>query len=724
MAKKAEKITQQARIAVEKWREHFKWNIDLYHQMHTFILGRQWEDDEEDMLLKNNKVPLQFNKLATLINTLLGEQQQNTPQLDIVPTSDCDEETAQIRQVIVKDTMLSTDAKRVYQVAAKQSFVGGFGAFLVDTDYIGTKSFDQNIVYRSFKDATRCYWDIGAEHPNKIDGMRCGYISRMTRQKFRSIYGKDIEEKVKKETGPLNQNQEEIALSTENQSSENPFTWSDDNGITLIDDYLRKMVPDTLYKLSNGRLLNQAEMDELVESSRDHHMMPVMMENMQEIPGGEIEVEEEFVVEEDFMTLYDEGMPVRIEDSKSIKSSIIIHRRIAGEYILEESEFPAEDLPLIFVDQNSHFDKNGKQMCRPFLMDAIDAQRYLNYLGTQCAYLLKVSRWDQWVGSKKNVQSLDTQQHWKDPTVIKGMLTYDESPSGAKPEQVRPPELSTSLIQQYQRAIDDMYTSSGLYPSRLGQVGNEVSGAAIDARTRQGSYSTFVAFNAINMAITAGGTIVNQMIPRVYDTERIMNLMTPDRGRQNIKINEAQDEYGEKIKNDVRKGEFQVILQAGPSYEGQKAEALDSLNLVLKGNPNIFSLIADLYAENLPLMNTIEIKNRLKTLVPPAILEAGKTGQMPQEEQRPSAQDQALMAEVQFKQQKIELEKQALQIKMQEAQAKLEQVQMELEMKKLEVAAQLEEQKLRYMAETDRTRSDNAISHADNLTKILTHKHF
>jgi hypothetical protein len=724
MAKKAEKITQQARIAVEKWREHFKWNIDLYHQMHTFILGRQWEDDEEDMLLKNNKVPLQFNKLATLINTLLGEQQQNTPQLEVVPTSDCDEETAQIRQVIVKDTMLSTDAKRIYQIAAKQSFVGGFGAFLVDTDYIGTKSFDQNIVYRSFKDATRCYWDIGAEHPNKIDGMRCGYISRMTRQKFRSIYGKDIEEKVKKETGPLNQNQEEIALSTENQSSENPFTWSDDNGITLIDDYLRKMVPDTLYKLSNGRILNQAEMDELVESSRAHHMMPVMMENMQEIPGGEIEVEEEFVVEEDFMTLYDEGMPVRIEDSKSIKSSIIIHRRIAGEYILEESEFPAEDLPLIFVDQNSYFDKNGKQMCRPFLMDAIDAQRYLNYLGTQCAYLLKVSRWDQWVGSKKNVQSLDTQQHWKDPTVIKGMLTYDESPSGAKPEQVRPPELSTSLIQQYQRAIDDMYTSSGLYPSRLGQVGNEVSGAAIDARTRQGSYSTFVAFNAINMAITAGGTIVNQMIPRVYDTQRIMNLMTPDRGRQNIKINEAQDEYGEKIKNDVRKGEFQVILQAGPSYEGQKAEALDSLNLVLKGNPNIFSLIADLYAENLPLMNTIEIKNRLKTLVPPAILEAGKTGQMPQEEQRPSAQDQALMAEVQFKQQKIELEKQALQIKMQEAQAKLEQVQMELEMKKLEVAAQLEEQKLRYMAETDRTRSDNAISHADNLTKILTHKHF
>jgi hypothetical protein len=732
MAKKAENIAHTTRIAVEKWREYFKANIDLYHEMHTFVLGRQWDNDEEDMLVKNNKVPLQFNKLGTLINTLLGEQQQNTPQLEVVPLSDCDEETASIRQMIVKDTMLSTDAKSVYQIAAKQAFVGGFGAFVIDTDYVHEKSFDQGIVYRHFKDATRCYWDIGAEHPNKIDGMRCGYISRMTRQKFRSIYGKDIEEKIKKDNGALNQSQEEIALSTENQSSENPFTWSDDNGITIIDDYVRKYTKDTLYKLSNGRTLNQEEMDELIEKSksmafqREQEEMlmgfpmqnPMGMEELDiEMPNGEVEE-----TEEEIMTLYDDGEPVRIEDSKPYKRSTIIHRKIAGEYILDESEFPSDDLPLLFVDQNSYYDKNGKQICRPFIIDAIDAQRYLNYLGTQSAYMLKISRYDQWIGSKKNVQSLDNQQAWKDPSTVKGMLTYDESPSGAKPEQVRPPELSRSLMEQYQRAIDDMYTSTGLYPSRLGQVGNEVSGAAIDARTRQGSYSTYVAFNSINMAITAGGKIVNQMIPRVYDSERILNLMTPDRGRQNIVVNQQMDEYGEKIKNDIRKGTFDVILQAGPSYEGQKAQALESIALALKANPTMFNLVADLYAENLPLLNTIELRNRLKTLVPPEILEAGKTGQMPQQAQQPNPQDQAAMAEIQFRKEQIEIEKQKLQIKMQEAQAKTEQVAMELEMKELELAAELEGQKLRYMAEIDRTKSDNAISHADNLVKILTHR--
>jgi hypothetical protein len=735
MVKKADKITRAARIAVEKWREYFKYNIDQYHELHQFVLGRQWKDEEEDMLVKTlNKVPLQFNKLATLVNTLLGEQQQNTPQLEVVPLSDCDEQTAQLRQMVVKDTMLSTDAKTVYQVAAAQAFTGGFGAFIIDTDYTHDKSFEQDIIYRSVKDATKCYWDVGAETISKTDGMRAGYCVRMTRRKFRQIYSRNIEEQVYKEAGTT-ATKEEIALAVQPNTSIDPFNWADDESITILHDYVRKYAKDTLYKLSNGKVINQLEMDELIENSKIKALEDMQMHQLNtynehgepnEVFAMAQEVGQQFeneVIEEELLTLYDGGEMVRIEESRPSKRSVITHRKIAGDYILEESEFPSEDLPIIFVDQNSFYDKNNKQVCRPFIIDAVDAQRYLNYLGTQSAYILKISRYDQFIGSKKNVQSLDTQAAWRDPTNVKGMIQFDESPTGIKPEQLRPPELSASLMQQYQRAIDDMYTSTGLYPSRLGQQGNELSGAAIDARTRQGSYSTYVAFNSINRAITAGGAIVNQMIPRVYDTERVLSLVTPDHGRRNVTINKQMDEYGERIENDIRKGSFEVRLQAGPSYEGQKAQALESLNMVLQANPQLLNLFADLYAENLPLVNTIEIKNRLKTIVPPEILEAGKTGQMPEKgQQQPDPQEQAAMAEIQFKQQQIGLKKQELEMKMQEHQSKAQMEQMKLELQRLDIAAKLEEQKLRYMAEMNRTHSDNAISHADNITKILTHQ--
>lgn len=795
MARQNEKIAREARIAYEKFYAAFKQNIDLYHFMHNFVLGSQWSDEEEDEMKKTyRKVPLTSNKLGTMANSLLGEQQQNTPQLQVVPMTGCDEKVASLREIITKDIMFSTSATIAYQVAASQAAIGGYGAFCVGTDYSHSKSFNQDIEYWYFKDATRCYWDMGAESINKTDGTVCGYLSLMTRQKFRQVYGKDIEQQISKISG-ITQSEEEIALAVQPNESGNPFMWADDESITIIDHYVRKYEKDTLYKLSNGNVLNQEEMDELIEKSREinarNAALDAQMEAMQQMQpqmgvqdgmqqegdgqanlaaqlsqmgnqGGQhpqqtqaynpqgygMDGDHDILPQDDgvdvtpnkqvapleekesieTMTLWDDGEIVRIEEKRPSKKHKIIHYRIAGDYELDKTEFPSEQLPLVFVDNNSYYDKTGKQITRSFFGDCRDTQRYINYLRTQSAYILKVSRYDQWIGSKKNVSSMDTQRNWKDPTAIQGMLTYDESAEGYKPEQIRPPELSQSLFQQYELAIQDLYTSTGLYPARMGQAGDEASGAAIDARTRQGSYATYVFFNSINRAIATGGEIVNEMIPRVYDSERVLTLMMPDKGIQNVTINREIDEYGESIENDIRKGTYQVRLKPGPSYEGQKEQALFALREVLQADPTSWTLIADLFAENLPLANTIEIKNRLKTRVPPQIIEAGKTGQMPQQ-QGPTPEQQAIQLQQQemqqnaaFKAKELELKDKEIQLKqqeiIQEAQFKIQ----ELETQRLETAGKLQEQELRYMAETERTQVDQSISHADNLVKILTSK--
>lgn len=793
MVKKASKIAMEARIACEKWRSYFKQNIDEYHVMHEFILSQQWTQDEQDEMVKTyRKVPLTSSKLGVLANYVLGEQQQNTPQLQVVPMDNCTEEVAYLRELITKDTMFSTDAKTETQKAFKQGLIGGFSAFMVDTEYSHDNSFEQNIVYRSFKDATRAYFDIGAETESKTDGMFCGVLYRLTREKFRDKYGSDIEERINN-MGRITPSKQEIALAVEpiihGAGSTDPFNWADDEGITINDYFRRKPYNDTIYRLSNGRNVDKKEMDEIIEKSarknqqmmqpgqdsmgmemqsleQDSEMqgqnemvdagmhpqtmnpmqfqneMPDSMTSRPEIMEGlagpkmmpEEPEENEYMsmkpmeFDEDYMTLYDGNEPVRIEDTRNVKRYKIIRYLIAGDYILDKSEFPSEDLPIVFLDMNSWYDKNGKQMTKSFFQDVKDTQRYINYLRTQSAYILKISRYDQWIGSKKNVQGLETQQKWATPSNTQGILTYDESPSGIRPEQIRPPELPVSLFQQYQLAMEDLYTSTGIYPTQMGQQGNEISGAAIDARTRQGSYATFSLFTAINRAYAASGEIVNQMIPRVYDSERVMTLMTSDSGLKNITINKQKDEYGELIENDIRKGSWQVRLLPGPSYEGQKQQALDSLQLVLQNNPSTFNLLADLYADNLPLPNTVEIKNRLKTLVPQEILEAGKTGEMPHQAQNPDAMRMA--QEQQMHEKELQIQEQEIQIKQQEIELKYQQAQMEMQMQmqkleteRLEVAAKLEEQKLRYLAETDRTRSDNAIAHADNMTRILTAKH-
>ena len=768
MVKKAEKIAHEARLACEKWREGFKWNIDQYHKMHTFVLGQQWTADEEDDMIKTfRKVPMVANKLGAMSNSLLGEQQQNTPQLQVVPMTNCDERTAHLRELIVKDIMFSTDATITYQVAAGQAAIGGYSAFYVGTDYTHQRSFDLDICYGHFKDATRTYFDISAETPNKTDGMHCGYITRMSRDKFREIYGKDLEEKISKVSSPT-ASQEDIALAVQPDQGDDPFTWADNEAITILDHFKRKFTNDTLYKLSNGKTYNQEELDELIEKSREMNakleenrddldltaaigqempgmdLMPSMDNQDQMMPNEDNEAQgiasmgdsnaeevEEISIDEDYdmMTLWDDGEPVRIEDKRKFKSYKIWHYKIAGDYILEDGEFPAEQLPVIFMDQNSFYDKNGKQVCRSFFGDCRDTQRYINYIRTQSAFILKISRYDQFIGSKKNVQGLDTQRNWRDPNSVQGLLAYDESPSGAKPEQLRPPELSQSLLQQYEIAIQDLYLATGLYPTQLGQQGNEVSGTAIDARTRQGSYSTYCFFNSVNRAITTGGSVVNEMIPRVYDSERVITLMMPDEGMKNITVNKQMDDYGELIENDIRKGTYEVRLKAGPSFEGQKEQALQSLREVLQADPETFKLVADLYADNLPLSNNLEIKNRLKTIVPPEIIEAGKTGKMPHESGQPTPEQQMMQQQMQMQQQQMQMQQKEIQLKEEEIRLKQQKILMDaqvalqkLETEKLVVAGDLQEQELRYLAETQRTQSDESIAHADNLVRILTHK--
>ena len=689
MARRDPKFCQETREKVRKWQDYWKYNINQYHEFMAFVMGDQWEDDEAKLMENYNKIPLTFNKLGALMNHLLGEQRQNTPNLQIVPDANVPEQTAEIRSALIKDITLSSSAKIIYQTAFQQAAIGGFGAYGVLTEYEDNYTFDQVIRFFGVKDPTRCYWDISAESPCKTDGMYCGYMKRMSREKVRQLYGAKIERT--------------MATTSEDDTE---LSFSDDDSITFLNHYVRKYKVEKLFSVVN----EHGEYQTLTQEQYD------TAEEMQDDNGEDILVYNNEIV--------------YIKDKRDVPKYTIKHYLIGGDYVLEEEEFPSEQLPLIFVDQNSWWDKRGKQVCRPFVKDARDAQRFINYIGTNSAYIMKVSRYDQFMVSKENIKSADTEAAWRDPCTYLGGLWYDESPSGAIPQRLTPPELPASFLSQYQRCLQDIHTSTGLYDTQLGEQGNEISGAAIDARTKRGSYNTFVPFDSLNRAIACGGEIVNEMIPKVYDSERLMMLYLQDEGIKPVKINEQVNEYGI-MQNSMKEGRFKVRLMPGPSTEGQKAEALESMNILLTADKSgqIFPLIADLYVANLPVPNNIELKNRLKTIVPPEIIQAGKTGQPPQpKQQQPSPEAQAQMALAQAKLQDIELKKaeiqrkaQEMQIKAQQEQQKMAMEQEQLDAERIEIAAKLQEQLMRYAAETHRTNTDEQMAHADNLVKILTH---
>jgi len=693
MPRKDPEICRKIRDRVDKWEKYWTINRSLYYEWVDFIMGDQWREDESKLFERYNKIPLMMNKLGVLMNHLLGDQIQNTPNLQIVPDEDVPVDAAHARSALIRNISLNSDAKTVYQTAYGQAIVGGYGAYRIGTDYVsddGPDAFNQEIKFYDFEDPNRCYWDISAKHKCKVDGMYAGFKTRLSRRAFRDKYGKDIESQI----------------GTTAITEDSTMAFADDDSITQVDDYEREGKSITIRKLSDDSVVNDEEFKAL----------------------------EKIVIDKKKYILKN-GMPVTVVETRKVVKYTIKHRQIAGDFILEETDFPSQLLPVLFVDQRSYYSKQGQQITRSFFKDVKDAQRYLNYLATQAAYIMKISRYDQFIMPRKCAASPDAQQQWRDPSVVNGALYYDETPSGAKPEQLKPPELSASLVQQYERTLVDIQSGTGLYNTQLGEMGNEVSGTAIDKRNQRGSKNTQIPRNALEIAVATGGEIVNEMIPSVYDTQRMLVLPTPNSQEEKVQINKPSDEYGLNVENDMTKGRFKIRLKPGPSYEGQKQEALDSMKDVLQADRGgqVFPLIADLYVENLPLDNNLELRNRLRTMVPQEIIEAGKTGKPlppkpPQEDPMIALKKQELQMKAQKDQQEAQQKMQDLQVKQAELQRKALETHQDmslawekLEAEKEEAAAELQQALLRYQAESQRIGADLQINHSQNLIKMLTH---
>lgn len=682
MPKKDPEKCRKIRDRKDKWDKYWTLNRSLYYEWIDFVLGDQWREDESKLFERYNKIPLMSNKLGVLANHLLGDQIQNTPNLQVRPDDDVPVETANTRAALVKNINLNSDTATIYQTAYLQAVIGGYSAFRVGTEYIHEDEFDQEIKFYGFTDPNRCYWDLSAQTPCKTDGMHSGFTTRVSRKWFSDKYGNDIESQI----------------GTTSITEDSTMAFADDDSITICDDYERTAEKYTIYKLSDGSIVNSDEYKKLEKGKIDG---------------------KKYILKD--------GQPVTVLKQRETIKYTIKHTQIAGDFVLEETDFPSKQLPILFVDQKSYYTKQGQQITRSFFKDVKDDQKYLNYLRTQSAYIMKVSRFDQFMGPRKCFASPDIQQMWKDPSVVQGALPYDETPSGDKPQRLQPPELSQSLTTQYQQTLMDIQSGTGLFNAQLGEVGNEISGTAVNARSRRGSKNTQTPRASLDVAIAVSGEITNEMIPFVYDTQRTLVLNTPDAESKRIEINKPVDEYGMQTENDMTKGRFKIRLKPGPSYEGQKEEALESLQLVLSADRagQVFPMIADLYAENLPLDNNIEIRNRLRTLVPPEIIEAGKTGKpLPPKQPQPDPQQQMIemeakmrMAELQHKaqeaqmkaqldMQKLELEKAELQRKAIESHQDMTMEWKELEVKEREHLLKWQELNRKYEAEIQKAELD------------------
>jgi hypothetical protein len=182
-------------------------------------------------------------------------------------------------------------------------------------------------------------------------------------------------------------------------------------------------------------------------------------------------------------------------------------------------------------------------------------------------------------------------------------------------------------------ASDDIKSTTGQYDSSLGATSNERSGKAILAREKQGDVGTYHYGDNLTKAIRFATRQLIDLIPKIYDTERIarivgvdgevsMSIINPDQPEAVKKIVDQQGIVIEKVYN-PSVGVYDVVATTGPGYMTKRQEAMDAMGQILQGNPELWKVAGDLFVKNMDWPGAQELSERLAKTIDPKLLAVG-----------------------------------------------------------------------------------------------------
>jgi hypothetical protein len=527
------------------------------------------------------------------------------------------------------------------------------------------------------------------------------------------------------------------------------FNWGTKKTITICEYYKKVWRNFTLYQLSTGECVTKKEYNKRrkafedsqnassTEDSEGDQLVQALDAN-QTPPDGQTQTQAQTQMPEtspesspqmpqpnNMMRPLSPGIevfPTIVNKRKSKDYKIMCYKAIFGK-ILECYEWPGKEFPIAMM-LGDEVMINGEPIIISMTRYAKDPQRFLNFLASDLAQAAKNNRREQFIGTPDNIAGYE--QFWKNPGNVAGMLLSNpDSVTKQLPIKLSASELPQTLVQNLQQADRDLRSIMGYPQDNNPRNFGNLSGKAIREMQRDGNSSNLMFFDNLKRTQEQIGRSILSLLPRVYDTERTINIQGVDGKSKQVTVNKK---IAGAVMNDLTKGEFDISVDGGANYAVQKEEALQVLLQLIQVIPGSGQLVADIIAKNVDIEDSIELTNRFKTMVPPQVLAQASGQKIPP--QPPSPQQQAQMQAQQMQQQieqgklqvsmaKAQAAQQAAQAQQQLNQVKYQQAQIDMESARLRAYSELQKAGFDYKASMAQSAAKVAQAHAH-----ISEKHF
>jgi len=296
---------------------------------------------------------------------------------------------------------------------------------------------------------------------------------------------------------------------------------------------------------------------------------------------------------------------------------------VSGAEVLEGPiDWPGKSIPLIPVI-GSEIPVDDKVVRHGLIRFARDPQQLYNFARTSAAESMSQAPRSPWLVTPAMIKPF--KNVWD--TAHKSLRPYlpfqpdPDQPAG--PQRMPPPDIPMAYFNEAQIADGDIKASVGIYDPQLGERSSETSGKAILARENQGDTGTFHYSDNLKRALEYAGRQLVEVIPKIYDSERIVRILGEDDSEYFVPINSVAgyDEEGEPVYiNDMQAGRYDCRVTIGPSYSTKRTEAAESMFQFIQAFPPAAQLAGDLIASNMDWPGADAIAERLRRAVPPEVL--------------------------------------------------------------------------------------------------------
>lgn len=545
-----------------------------------FRAGEQWDTAVLSARRIDKRPALTINRMPQFERQVTNEQRQSKPAIQVSPVdSAADVDTAEVLQGLIRHIEYDSNADVAYDTGLTSAVRGGFGYIRVVSEYEYEESFAQCLKVKRVRDPFSVYMDPCAQEPDGSDANWAFVVDDgISEEEFKKEYP---------DASP-------VSGGWGNRTNTSGRTCQ------VVEYFYKERVEDELLSLQPMAVV-----------ANPMTGMP------QAVPVGEPITALKSTVPPEALA------SMQLLDSRPTHRTKVCWAKIAGNQVVEETEFPSKWIPVVPVLGDELW-VGGKRILEGIIRNAKDPQRMYNYWATSITETIALAPKAPWIGYEG--QFAGQEKKWAEaasrnvPYLEVRPVTVDGKPAPL-PQRNSFDAPIAAMTQAMEFAADDMKATTGIYDAALGNRSNEQTGVAIRARQNQSQTSTLHFSDNLARALRHLGRILIDAIPRVYEGPRVLRILGEDGTEKMVGVNGAPKVQGQERLFDLGTGRYDVTVAMGPSYTSKRQEMVAASMELSRSNPQIAQVIADLMVRNMDWPGAAQMADRLKKLLPPALQE-------------------------------------------------------------------------------------------------------